>query len=72
MAPLEVGLHFGEELEGAGEGIARDLQSMQIERIHVSDHHACHTITPNDTVHCDLTFYIRRLAAEHSLRLVVE
>ena len=72
MASLEVGLHLGEELEGAGERILRQLEPHQIERIHVDGHHACHAIAPDDTVQQDLTFYIRRLAVQRGLRLMVE
>ena len=72
MAPLEVGLHLGEELEGAGERVLRQLEPHQIERIHIDDHHASHAVAPNDTVQHDLTFYIRRLAVQRGLRLMVE
>ena len=72
MAPLEIRLNLGEELEGAGERILRQLEPHQIERIHVDGHHTRHAVAPNDTVQHDLTFYIRRLAVQRGLRLMVE
>ena len=72
MAPLEIGLHLGEELEGAGERILRQLEPHQIERIHVDGHHTRHAVAPNDTVQHDLTFYIRRRAAQCGLRLMAK
>ena len=72
MASLEICLNLGEELEGARERILRQLETHQIERIHVDGHHARHAVAPNDTVQHDLTFYIRRRAAQRGLRLMVE
>ena len=72
MASLEIRLNLGEELERSGERILRQLEPHQVERIHIDDHHARHAIAPDDTVQHDLTFYIRRLAVQRGLRLMVE
>ena len=72
MASLEIRLNLGEELERSGERVLRQLEPHQIERIHVDGHHARHAVAPNDTVQHDLTFYIRRRAAQCGLRLMAE